>query len=1250
MAAIRARAQPVIGSSQWIQDENAQVSLFCGQEAEDFVFSARNEVEWLNEHMAEIFSKDQVNVTDVFKTPGKLRGKTPRTTRKRNPLEAREPLSDIFSSNAQTKPLFAQHPSPTKAAAFTVAEDAPVRNPESKTGKTAADSGYHGLSEDEMDVDPPNMQSSTGTHDTLDDFPHSPSQPKESAETSSIGRSTTERSFHSAKEDLTKKDVTNDDAVVKAKQTIPLTAQQSVHSDGEVAKQDTMDVEVPEMGANENEILDESRTSSQTSSPEKPLVRKSSLSFAALPAREPINTKKSFGNPTSRTSHVEQNKGTNHRSTFLERLTGGKSLGGVKQTDAAELNDESSGGEAAVERPQSSREESDSDSRMAKLHNKSSTQRLHERINMLGQLQPPRPTKSIPAAVSTVQPQYPDLKKLDQQKHELHVASQFNAVRISDHEDDDWIQPPQTTHAAATRPQSTRRISMDVMENIRGKETIAHQHFNIEENERAGKLSPGQQHSSKSPSRRARSASESKSPTQTLSQAQGENQPVADPLVMSEMENALSPMSSPPVERHVDGPLSASKMKLQSIMKSARGLFSSSAGVSAQAKMETASPAIPAGGETGNDAFNPAADDAAAERRKKEEMIAQKPAPSQSNTLINEPRKTRSSTEKEARNKEKEAVARMQVQQEKERVKQQENDIKEQAKPKAELKEQSQTQSKITRQSPRKVQSEQPINETEGNPQSSDSATLSHNRMSQAQKLKDVRRPGKLTKDAAAQPKAPPVNIRIGMPSRRVPLTGAAPSTNPTDPLSSTQAQMKHPGLVKKNSNASMQSTVSHNSVKGSAPTGKPKALIAAERKKEQDLKEAQRKLDQKREIERKRAAQQEETRRQEQMQRQEAERQRERERAAAAEDPKKIAQRQAIEKRRQEMQKKDQRTVGKPINEHASATTNQGRIAPTSRPELGGGRPPSRQATTFEHPKATTTHHPINRSKAPIKRVFDPENDGAPARSAKASVGPTYQQHDNKRRKTEDDEPEEFPMRPTMQPPIRQSGIRKDAQKVSLFNHNHTNAAAPPNLHHPPANSLLKHTTSNQAYQQHMLQNQQQRQAYHPDTAKYRDGNRIPFADNPNPPHHQHVHQPQPFKTPLPHKLPQPSRQSPQFPNPENIQLADIATDSEDSESSPDTAQKRQKAASLPEWAQSPNLRQLLEDQEEMLDADAVFGPVPSPRIEEMFRERAHKFRNRTSSANWAGSDRLTEEEIRRDVEARARIRRDRGWTYGGA
>jgi hypothetical protein len=105
MAAVRSKAQIPVGSARWVYDEREQVAQFGDQDAEDFAFSARNEVEWLNEHMAEIFGSNQLygvhhalcfdiltscsNVTEIFKTPGKLRGKTPRTARKRNPLEAR---------------------------------------------------------------------------------------------------------------------------------------------------------------------------------------------------------------------------------------------------------------------------------------------------------------------------------------------------------------------------------------------------------------------------------------------------------------------------------------------------------------------------------------------------------------------------------------------------------------------------------------------------------------------------------------------------------------------------------------------------------------------------------------------------------------------------------------------------------------------------------------------------------------------------------------------------------------------------------------------------------------------------------------------------------------------------------------------------------------------------------------------------------------------------------------------------------
>ena len=49
-----------IGSTPWLDQENQQMAQFAAQETDDFVFSVRNELDFLNEHMADIFSKNQV--------------------------------------------------------------------------------------------------------------------------------------------------------------------------------------------------------------------------------------------------------------------------------------------------------------------------------------------------------------------------------------------------------------------------------------------------------------------------------------------------------------------------------------------------------------------------------------------------------------------------------------------------------------------------------------------------------------------------------------------------------------------------------------------------------------------------------------------------------------------------------------------------------------------------------------------------------------------------------------------------------------------------------------------------------------------------------------------------------------------------------------------------------------------------------------------------------------------------------------
>ena len=200
--------------------------------------------------------------------------------------------------------------------------------------------------------------------------------------------------------------------------------------------------------------------------------------------------------------------------------------------------------------------------------------------------------------------------------------------------------------------------------------------------------------------------------------------------------------------------------------------------------------------------------------------------------------------------------------------------------------------------------------------------------------------------------------------------------------------------------------------------------------------------------------------------------------------------------------------------------------------------------------------------------------------------------------------------------------------------------APPPASIHAGPSRPPMA-----QGYQpQPQPHNAHQQRPMHPvDMAKFTNG-KIPFAEQPNPPQ-QAI-----YKTPL-HKqtnmLQAPQSQfSPIFQNPENIVLDDIET-SEDEEDSED---ERDKKSSMPEWTRTPNMNELLL-QQEAVDTDAVFGPVAPANLEEWFtkdKNRLHKLRMRTSSANWFGADRLTEDEIKKDAEARQKMSKDGGWSFG--
>ena len=279
--------------------------------------------------------------------------------------------------------------------------------------------------------------------------------------------------------------------------------------------------------------VDEEPTPSEHSSPVKPLVRKSSLTFACLPAREPILPKKSMG----RTSQM--------------RHTGGKSLGASQIVQPVDSQHDGTI-DMDEDRPALQREESET----TKTHNKTSTQRLFERFQMLEQHAPPKrisqnilsqssrpsvypatasqPKETVPAVqTSQSQPTYPTLPAAEP---EMEGAEEED-------DDDSWIAAPPKTAApaaASTRPQITK------------SHTVA-------------TSSP---HKSRP------------SPLKLISTNNPDLSAAAD---------STTPVGSPAGKKYMDAPLSASKAKFYSALRAAKDKLIGSTTTSAQAKLDALS-------------------------------------------------------------------------------------------------------------------------------------------------------------------------------------------------------------------------------------------------------------------------------------------------------------------------------------------------------------------------------------------------------------------------------------------------------------------------------------------------------------------------------------------------------------------------------------------------------------------------------------------------------------------------------------
>jgi hypothetical protein len=959
-----------------------------------------------------------------------------------------------------------------------------------------------------------------------------------------------EGSFHSAKEEQTAK--------------ITMLSQESVEPvdevmEDEAAKEPAAELQNEEQRAEEHDF-DTIGSPSDASTPDRPVLRKkSSLTFAALPAREPLKT--SVGARVSRTSHLDQSRAGPSRSSYMGRSTGGHQ---IRQSEPAEEDeDEEMGDDSHIEIL--GRDDSDSDTRATRLHNKSSTQRLHDKISMLGKAPPPHPSKSIPsAALLAVE----------------HLRKSEAALKSNHDDDDSWIKPLNSPDTSQ-RPPLTKSYTTDVVEGIAGSD--ADESENEELDVRAPeliayeeRLRTPQAGISRSPGKAYSTFHQKSASTATLVSPEkaAMQQPPSPARTISVPNHTTTPKGSP----NRMNPLSASKSKLQSIMRTAKGLFSSSASVSAAAKMETLSPR----------ALQMAAKSMPGLYPNMQAMLEDKPLPA---SPPKEGRKTRSSTEKEKESKQQtkdsKAMQKMEAQLEKARQQEQQkaSQYKVNTKPVAQP----------TRVSPRRQPEQYQEEEYEHEAGEMAPPPVPQSKLS---------RPTKPTREPVPKSRPQPVAIRVGMPSQRMPVTTSSLANANQETL---PAEPKRPGLSKKTSTASLNSNTGYKP-SASAHATKPRALLAAERKKEQDEREAQRKLEQRKEIERKRAAQQEEAKRQDQARRAETER-KERERVAA-EHAKRQAQQQAIEKKRLENAKKaEQQRADRTAAESSRPASRMGSAQPLNRSVLGHNLPTN----------------PAKPAKRPM------EDDAGPSRPQAARFGGASQQADAKRRRTEDEDSiQPAPARPTMSgAPVRQSNLGK---KPSIFSHG-AYAPAPQSGHTGQLSQFPQPGNPRQA---------------HPTTmAQYGNGAKIPFAEAPNPPQHAN-------KTPgsayAQHKVAagvQLVKSSPQYQNGESIHLPEIPTDSEDEDSDAET-----NAFPVPDWATPGHLTsQLL--QQESLDGDAVFGPIAPLKMEEIFakgnKERLKRMRDRTSSANWAMSgDGLTLEEVRHDREMRERMRQDGGWRYG--
>ncbi|KAF2830749.1 hypothetical protein CC86DRAFT_463992 [Ophiobolus disseminans] len=1162
---------PAIGSGGWILEERHQSNDLVAQELEDFGFAVRNELEWLNEHMGDIIaSRNGQHNLDVFKTPGKLRGKTPRTARKKA-AENRQPLASLMAANTLNKPSPAEQSlrntlqKATTKARFHIAEDEGtirVQSPAARTpiarqlfsknlatGKENVDSSFHADLFVESPAQPAAapwspVHSTQGTvmSSQADDVfspPQTqstqPTQPTQSFR-NSIPKTDDERrdtgdSFVSAKEAFGSKNASRENLRAKDDDAMDVDDDKADHSRSDA--QDTIvhhdlssageededmhdipDFPEPPRVASEQysisaethdaldtahlrahapepktlfspeasttpagfppapfedahedtvvhhdvddqmDIDDDVRSPSDNSSPVKPLVRKSSLTFASLPAREPLLAKKSMGNRVSRTSHVDK-----ARNSQMGRYTGGKSLGGSQLAYPVDSHHDDMDLDDA--RPALQREESET----TKIHNKTTTQRLYERINMLKQPSdaPKHYSQNIMSSQSSQPQSFASAHSKEDvvpvQSSQPSYPSLTAAAPVQDEDDDDdWISPVRTV---APAPKVARPA-------------FSKSHTAVT------KPSPAKPVLSKPIS-------------------------VSNPTDFPAVVESTTPAGSPAARKYMDAPLSASKAKFYSALRAAKEKIIGSSATSAQIKLDALSespmrPKLQAHNSS-DDVF------ASPKRTEKPGIFSHLRSPSKESNksgkstriagmpgspVKDDGRRTRSSTERQ-KQKEKEA------------------------------------QDKEVKESKQKQRAEDKLREMREKEQSK--ATLHH------QKSK-----GALNKTPSAM-------------SSQSSLRQPAPVTAATKtPTSSYQQQlMSRPGTTRTNTASSREQDV--DSADEMPPPPPPKSLLPTTKPTKAALREP-RKLT----------------------------KPTSKDALPKAKAPQKIMVNLNSSRYGQAPPPAARPTPAttKPLPAAPSMTAKSN--APAPRPATAAS---NRPASALSSKSVPTSKAPV--AKPPAPRVARPQPQAL-----------------------------EKPKAPVQQPrpdlgAARPVSRMQTVQDVNRINVPAVNPAKPAKRPFQPEGDETLHRPAKRPSQQAKALN-----TMTPAHAQFAKG-KIPFAE--------------------PAHAPQPQVPTIQYPNGDDIKLPEIMTDSEDEDSGNEFEQ--------PSWVNTPNLREMLTSQQ-LMDPEQIFGPIAPLNMEAVFpnKERHKRFRERTSSAFWA-NDQVTEEEKRKEREARERLVRDGAWTY---